>query len=144
MLDMLGSVPEVWRMLEHQFSVLHQRTQTLFTLGALAITVTGFSGHRIISTGFFSSIPLVLGLGFVLAALFTALYGVFKIRWISAFQGRDHTESLILVLKARDRKTRLYNCSLMLLILGLVFYVLAVSHYLVKASLLMPSLGWDM
>lgn len=47
----LGSDVEVWKTLQYQFTVIHQRTQTIFALGGLAITVTGFSGQRIVASG---------------------------------------------------------------------------------------------
>jgi len=134
MLKILGSDAEVWKSLQHQFSVLNQRNQTIFQLGALAITVTGFSGHRIVAAGVYSGIPLVIGLCTILAALFTALYGVSRLRWISTFQADDLPQSFIMILKIRDAKTRHFKISLSILLAGLCFYVFAISNYLIQAS----------
>ncbi|WP_457571886.1 hypothetical protein [Desulfovulcanus sp.] len=130
----LGSDSEVWKSLQHQFSVLNQRNQTIFQLGALAITVTGFSGHRIVAAGIYSGIPLVIGLCIILIALFTALYGVSRLRWISTFQTDDLPQSFIMILKMRDIKTRLFKVSLSILLAGLCFYVFAISNFLIQAS----------
>ncbi len=140
MFEALGGAPEVWKVLQHQFSVLHQRTQTIFALGGLTITVTGFSGHRIVAAGPWSAIPLVLGLIFVLIALFLALYGVYKIRFISQFRAEDVESSFAMVLNARDQKTRIFNFALSLLLVGLTLYVFGMSYYLLRASLAPGSL----
>ena len=134
MLKILGSEAEVWKSLQHQFAVLNSRNQTIFQLGALAITVTGFSGHRIVAAGIYSGIPLVIGLCTILIALFTALYGVSKLRWISTFQADNLSQSFIMILKIRDLKTKRFKVSLCILVAGLCFYVFAISNYLIQAS----------
>jgi len=100
----------------------------------LAITVTGFSGHRIVAAGIYSGIPLVIGLCTILIALFTALYGVSKLRWISTFQADNLPQSFIMILKIRDLKTKRFKISLCILVAGLCFYVFAISNYLIQAS----------
>ena len=66
---------EVWKYFQYQFTVINQRTQTVFGLGGLAITVTGFSGQRIVASSFLSGLSLVVGLVCVLAALVIAISG---------------------------------------------------------------------
>ncbi len=134
LLSVLGSEAEVWKVLQYQFSVIHQRTQTVFTLGGLGITVTGFSGHRIIAAGLYSGVPLVIGLVIILIALFVGLYGVSRLRWISEFRCADRAESFRRVIAARNQKSLFFRVSLTILLVGLCFYVLAISNFLLLAS----------
>ncbi|MEW6501442.1 MAG: hypothetical protein ACOY8P_03620 [Thermodesulfobacteriota bacterium] len=134
MRQVLGSDAEVWKVLQHQFSVLQQRTQTIFTLGALGITVTGFSGHRIVAAGPYSGIPLVIGLITILVALFIALTGASKLRWLSTFHGPDIPENFLAIIASRNEKSRLFKRALAVLLVGLGWYVLAISIFLVRAS----------
>ena len=134
MLKVFGSEAEVWKVLQYQFSVLQQRIQTIFTLGALGITVTGFSGHRIVAAGPQSGIPLVIGLSIILVALFIALYGASKLRWISSFHDDKVEQNFQAILQLRNKKARLFKISLTILIVGLGWYVLAISNFLLLAS----------
>ncbi|MEW6595382.1 MAG: hypothetical protein AB1413_10990 [Thermodesulfobacteriota bacterium] len=134
MREILGSDIEVWKVLQHQFSVLQQRLQTIFTLGALGITVTGFSGHRIVAAGAASGIPLVIGLGTILVALFLALSGSSKLRWLSTFHGPEVAANFTAIIAARNEKSRLFRRSLTVLLAGLAWYVLAISIFLLRAS----------
>jgi len=134
MRQVLGSDAEVWKVLQHQFSVLQQRTQTIFTLGALGITVTGFSGHRIVAAGPWSGIPLVFGLCTILAALLMALSGSSQLRWLSTFHGPDVPQNFQEILAARNQKSRLFRQALAVLLIGLGWYVLAISTFLLRAS----------
>ena len=134
MLTIFGSEAEVWKVLQHQFTVLQQRIQTIFTLGALGITVTGFSGHRIIAAGPKSGIPLIIGLCMILTALFIALYGASKLRWISSFHEKDIKQNFLEIIQLRNGKTRLFKISLTILLFGLGWYVLAISNFLLLAS----------
>jgi hypothetical protein len=135
MRQLLGSDAEVWRVLQHQFSVLQQRLQTIFTLGALGITVTGFSGHRIVAAGPASGIPLVIGLITILIALYLALAGSSKLRWLSTFHGPAVAENFTAIIVARNEKSRRFKQALTVLLVGLGWYVLAISIFLLRASL---------
>lgn len=134
MRQVLGSDAEVWKVLQHQFSVLQQRTQTIFTLGALGITVTGFSGHRIVAAGPASGVPLVIGLVTILVALFMALSGSSKLRWLSTFHGPAVPENFMAIIAARNERARLFKQALTVLLVGLGWYVLAISIFLLLAS----------
>ncbi|WP_051694200.1 hypothetical protein [Desulfohalovibrio reitneri] len=134
MRKVLGSDAEVWKTLQHQFGVIHHRIQTLFTLGALAITVTGFSGHRMVAAGPWSGIPLVIGLVIVMAGLLVALYGFSRLRWISTYIADNPEESFCRIIAARNQKTRAFRTSLKIVLIGLCFYVLAIANYLIQAS----------
>jgi len=134
MRQVLGSDAEVWKVLQHQFSVLQQRLQTIFTLGALGITVTGFSGHRIVAAGPASGIPLVIGLVTILTALTLALAGSSKLRWLSTFNGPEVAENFMAIIAIRDEKSRRFKQALTILLVGLGWYVLAISIFLLRAA----------
>ena len=134
MIRVLGSDAEVWKTLQHQFAVIYSRTQVIFTLGALAITVSGFSGHRIVAAGPLSGVPLVIGIIIVLSALVYAIIGLGRLRWISTFTGPDTRDSFCRIIGARNTKSRHFRRCLMGLIFGLGFYVLALCNYLIQAS----------
>lgn len=134
MLSVLETGAEVWKSLQGQFAVLNQRTQSVFAIGALLISVTGFSGHRMVAAGVLSGIPLIIGLLFVLASLGTALFGVTRLHWISAMRRGTRAESMRLVIAMRNRKTLLFLRSLKCMLIGMVWYVCAVINYLYQAS----------
>ncbi|MFV0422459.1 hypothetical protein [Oleidesulfovibrio sp.] len=135
MLDVLGSESEVWKSLQGQFGVLNQRTQAIFGIGALLISVTGFSGHRMVVAGMLSGVPLIVGLLFVLVSLGIALFGVTRLHWISAMQRASVAESMCLVIAVRNKKTILFLWSLKCMLAGMVWYVFAVINYLYQASM---------
>ncbi len=135
LLQVLGSEAEVWKSLQQQFGIVTQRTQMVFGVGALAISVAGFSGHRLASAGPFSGLTLMAGLVCILAGLFVALYGVVRVRWMSSLRGDTVEASFLRLLAVRNRKTRYFLWSLKLVIVGLVLYVAALGWFLYRASL---------
>jgi len=130
----LGSEIEIWKTFQYQFTVIHQRTQTIFALGGLAITVTGFSGQRIVASSLVSGLALVAGLVFILTALVVALFGVGRLSWASKSLGPDTDESFLEIIRIRDEKTRLFRTAMGILIIGLFWYVLSISVFLIKST----------
>lgn len=130
----LGSNAEVWKSLQGQFAVLNQRSQSVFGIGVLAISVTGFSGHRMVAAGPWSGVPLILGLLFILVGLGVALNGVVRLHWMSQLRGETIEEGLCRVIAVRNKKTRYFLLSLKIVVIGLVWYVLAVANYLYRAA----------
>nr|GBO97666.1 hypothetical protein RVX_2705 [Nitratidesulfovibrio sp. HK-II] len=135
LLQVLGSEAEVWKSLQQQFGIVTQRTQMVFGVGALAISVAGFSGHRLAAAGPFSGLTLMAGLVCILVGLFVALYGVVRVRWMSSLRGDTVEASFLRLLAVRNRKTRYFLWSLKLVIVGLVLYVAALGWFLFRASL---------
>lgn len=133
LLEALGSQTEVWKSLQAQFGVLNQRAQSVFGIGALAISVTGFSGHRVVAAGPWSGMPLILGLVCILIALGITLYGVVRLHWMSQMRGKDLDEGLCKALAVRNRKTYFFLISLKFVVVGLFWYVVAVANYLYQA-----------
>lgn len=134
MRSVLGSEAEVWKNLQAHFGVLNQRAQAVFGIGALAVSVTGFSGHRMVAAGLWSGVPLIVGLVFILIGLGTTLYGVVRLHWISQMRGADVEEGLCKALAMRNKKTRFFLVSLKFVMFGLLWYAIAVANYLYKAA----------
>ena len=134
MLRVLGSNAEVWKSLQGQFAVLNQRSQAVFAIGVLAISVTGFSGHRIVAAGVCSGIPLIIGLVFVLLSLSVAMFGVVRLHWMSQMRAETIEEGLCRVIAVRNKKTKYFRYSLKVVLFGLTWYVLAVVNYLYQAA----------
>jgi hypothetical protein len=113
--------------LTSQFGVLQTRTQLLLTLATLTLTITGFSGPRIAASGAVARWGLVLGLAIVLVSVVLILVGSLRIRWMTQLVVDE--ASLATAIAYRDRKTRLYQSQLALLVVGLAAYVGAVISY---------------
>jgi hypothetical protein len=121
------------RVISAQFVVIQTRTQVLLTLATITMTVTGFSGPKIASTGLFARIAMASGLLLVLAAV-TILLTTLRIRFLTQFRGGDARDTLTQIIAYRNRKARMYLSHLFLLVAGLACYVMAVVDYLLHGS----------
>jgi hypothetical protein len=113
--------------LQQQLSILANRAQTLLSLAGITITVTGFSGATIARTGRVAATLLVLGLVLVLIAAAIAMTGILRVRWTTSIARCDLEDAVRWVLAARDRKTRSYDRSLRILVIGLSLYVSSIA-----------------
>ncbi|MCZ7645451.1 MAG: hypothetical protein M5U26_09235 [Planctomycetota bacterium] len=129
-------VTKVWDLLDRQFATLHSRAQVLLGLAGIVITTTGFSGRVIAGTSALAQGLIVGGVSIALAAAGLLVWGVLPIRWITQFPGEPPDAWLRGALAYRDRKTRLYRVSQVLLAVGLALYVAAIA-----AMLLNPNAG---
>ncbi len=96
----------------------------------LALTITGFSGPKIVQTNLFARYSMVLGIIFVLAAMLILLVGGLRIRWVTQMIGDTPRATLSSIILYRNRKTCLYFVELSLLVIGLTGYVASVVTYL--------------
>ncbi len=119
--------------IRNQFLVIQTRCQLLLTLATITLTITGFSGPRIASSGLFSRCAMAAGLVLVLSAVVILLYTL-RIRWLTQFIGEERA-ALAAIIAYRNRKGRLYLLHLTLLILGMTCYVAAVIAYMVVGDL---------
>jgi hypothetical protein len=117
--------------LERQFSVLHNRSQILLTLCGIIITTTGFSGRFIAATNTFAQVSCILSIIFVLLAAAMVVWRVLHLHWLTGQLGEDRAAWLRRSLQYRDRKTLGYRSGIMLLLIGLSFYVTAIATMLV-------------
>lgn len=117
--------------LRSQFSTIQTRGQLLLTLATITLTITGFSGAKIVeSGGAVARWGLALGLVFVLITIIMLLINL-RVRWLTSFPGTPH-EVLVAVLRHRDAKTDWYLLQITLLGIGLTCYVSAVIAYVVN------------
>lgn len=115
-----------------QFLVLQQRSQLLLTLATITLTITGFSGPKMVQSGDFTRIAMCLGLALVLAAVLVLLSGL-RVKWLSQFDAGTAEATLAEAIAYRDRKTLQFQAEIVLLGLGIASYVAAVIGYLAAA-----------
>lgn len=115
-----------------QFAVLHGRSQLLLTLSTLTLTITGFSGPKIMASGNLARWALVFGLAFVLMGLVLLLLSNMAINFASQFLVHDEPRvGLAKLITYRNRKAGWYRWQLLCIVIGLTSYVLAVIHFLI-------------
>ncbi len=128
------SFEPIMAMLERQFTVLHNRSQVVLTLCGIVISTTGFSGRLIAGTSPMAQLLVIVGVATVLLAAATVVLGVLHLRWLTQQLGADTAAWLDTTLRYRDRKTHFYRVGLVLLTLGLAFYVAAISLMLLHPT----------
>jgi hypothetical protein len=120
------ALPDIMLMLERQFTVLHNRSQVLLALGGIIISTTGISGRNIASTGVWAQGLVIGGLSCVLLSSAVVCWGVLHLRWLSMQNGPATREWLITSLTYRDHKTNKLRVGLIIMLIGIAFYVAAV------------------
>ena len=121
------------RLISTQFVVMQTRSHLLLTLATIILTITGFSGPKIASSGLFARTSMAIGLVLVLAAV-VILLRTMRIRWLTQFLDEDPQALLVAVITYRNRKTFLYQIYLVLITVGLTCYVMAVIAYLITGD----------
>jgi len=120
-------------MLKGMFSTIQTRGQLLLTLATITLTITGFSGARIVESGGpISRWGLGLGLVFVLISIVLILSNL-RVRWLTTFSGTPR-EIILQVLRYRDAKTNWYLLQVSLLSIGLTCYVGAVIAFVISVG----------
>lgn len=115
-----------------QFAVLHGRSQLLLTLCTLTLTITGFSGPKIIASGPLSRWALVVGISLVLVGLVLLLMSSMVVHFATQFLAEgEPREGLAKLIAYRNRKAGWYRWQLFCIVLGLTSYVLAVINFLI-------------
>jgi hypothetical protein len=122
-----GDGAGIMALMERQFGVLHNRAQVLLGLCGIVISATGFSGRIVAGTNRLAQGLIVTGVCGVLVAAVLAGWGVLHVRWLTQQPGATLDEWLTVALGYRDRKTAYYRFALAALLLGLAFYVGAIS-----------------
>ena len=113
-----GKVAGALQTVTQQFAVLQNRNQSLLTLCALTLTITGFSGPRIAESGPGARWAMIFGIALVLAGLIL-------------LEAEEPRQGLARLISYRNRKTSWYRWQLGCIVLGLSGYVAAVIHYLI-------------
>ncbi len=120
--------------IEDQLAILAARTQTLLSLAAVTITVTGFSGTAIARSGPAAAYLLVGGLVCVVVGAAIGIRGILTVRWTTSFAPCSLESALVGALELRDRKTRAFGTALRLLVVGLSLYVASIAILLVRSA----------
>lgn len=109
------------------FGVLQARAGMMISLVALCLTISGFSGHRIASSG--PAAAFLMGLGLLLALISAALLlaGPLRLRWVTAYRHPDGLDArIVAMIRLRNLRTGRYHQAAVVLILGLTCYLAAV------------------
>jgi len=122
-----SSFASTMTMLERQFTVLHNRAQLLLTLCGIVISTTGFSGRVIAGTNSVAQWLIIVGIGLVLLSAVVVVSGVLHLRWLTLQPGENYVAWLHESLSYRDKKTGWYRAGIVLMLIGLTFYVAAIS-----------------
>jgi len=129
-----GSMADSLHFVQNQFQVIQNRSQALLSLGALTLTITGFSGPKIADTNIFARYSIAIGIFLVLCSLVVLLLGTHQINWVSQARRENDKATLRAILTYRNRKTRNYRIERVLLVTGLAFYVASVIIFLVAGK----------
>lgn len=121
--------------IERQFTVLMARAQVLLGLCGVVVTVTGFSGRMIAGTNTLAQWLIITGIALTLASAVTVVFGVLPLRWLTQQPGDGIEGWLDESLRYRDRKLAHYRVGIVLLLVGLVLYVGAMSIMLLNPEL---------
>jgi hypothetical protein len=118
---------EAIRFVGHQINVVDNMGQGLMGLGGilLAITTSLLPSLKTLASNAKSFI--VIGSTMVLASILCNAVFVFRIRWITQMvdPSLDHEKTMLKALRIRSAKTRAYHCSLGMMIIGLLCYLLS-------------------
>ena len=128
------SVPELYSQLRDGFATLQSRSHVLLSLVIICLTITGFSGPSIAASGVVSKVAMVVGLCFVLSAAGCLLMGAFDLQWITRYRGDGVDDTLVQLLKRRNRRTRTYRIATVLLVSGLTSYVVSIVVYMLGTA----------
>jgi len=127
-----GDAARAYDVVRQQFMVLQQRSQLLLTLATITLTITGFSGPKMVQSGTFVRLAMAVGLALVLASILVLLSGL-RVKWLSQFDAGTAEATLAEAIAYRDLKTNRYQAEIVLLAIGIACYVAAVIAYLMVA-----------
>lgn len=106
------------------FRVLQTRAGLLLSLITLCLTITGFSGHRIASTGLLAALLLSVGLTLVVLAAGILFSGPLQLRWATRYRSDEGLDAtLVAMLELRNVRTHRYHLAGGVLLLGLSGYM---------------------
>lgn len=127
-----GDAARTYDVVRQQFMVLQQRSQLLLTLATITLTITGFSGPKMVESGAVARWGMVIGLTLVLGSVLLLITGL-RVKWLSQFDAGSAEATLAEAIAYRDRKTARFQAEIALLAAGIAAYVTAVIAYLIAA-----------
>lgn len=123
-----GRLAQAIEVVSRQFGVIQGREQLLLTLATLTLTITGFSGPKIVESSLVAKWCLAVGLVIVLAGVLHILHTL-QVRWLTQFAGSDR-QILVAALHYRNSKTAAFIRERLLLGVGLGCYVAALVAFI--------------
>lgn len=121
----------IYQYLINCYNIIQNRSQIILSLATICLTITGFSGAKIASSSSFSMICIAIGLALVLLSIVIVLSGPLQLKWVTQIYLKDIDNTMIELIKTRNKKTRLYHLAMFMLGIGLSFYVLSVILFLI-------------
>lgn len=129
------SPERLYALLHDQLSLIYGRATSLVQIASVVITVTGFSGRIIADTNKLAQALIIGGVTLVALAAAVAFAFVLPVRWITLSMHRPVREWMLLAIRRRDLKVRAIKAATGILILGMAFYIAAVSIMLANPEL---------
>ncbi len=123
--------PKIFEILIHQFQVLQNRAQLLLSLVAICLTVTGFSGPAIASSGIWAKCFIAGGLTLVLIASLILVMGPLQLRWGTQRRAETIELALTALIRIRNARSRKYHIASGVLVLGRSGYVGSLLVYMI-------------
>jgi hypothetical protein len=115
--------PKIVEALTECFNVLQGRAQTLLSVVAIILTISGFSGPSIASSSVAAKACVGTGLTLVLLAAVVTLGGPLQLRWSTRTRAETLDDSMVSLIQRRNARTRKYHAALGLLVAGMTSYV---------------------
>lgn len=127
-----GDPVPIYQIIDNQLNVMHNRSMSLIQLAGVVITVTGFSGRIIADTNLAAQLCIIIGVSLVLVAAAICLTFVMPIRWITSYMNLPPRIWLLTAIRRRKKKNRAFAIASAVLIVGMVFYITAISIMLLN------------
>jgi hypothetical protein len=126
-----NALPRHFESLTASFNVLQNRSQMLLSLITICLTVSGFSGPKIVQAGSFARYSLIVGIVFVLFSVFLLLTGPLPLRWVYEYRAAGEIENTLrMLIQCRDMRSRRYRAAAVCLTIGLNAYMISLIRYL--------------
>ena len=110
-----------------QVSAVRQQAQSMLGLCGLIITVTGFSGPRMIEASALSAWAMVTGIALTLVGAIVSLRVMVQIRWVSDQLDDDLVATAVRILHRRDVQHGRITIAGIFVAAGLAAYLLSVA-----------------
>jgi len=124
---------EAARFVGHQINVVDNMVHGLMTLAGILLAITAAILPSFANIPYWSIIFIVLGGSFVLASVLINAWFVFRVKWFTDITGNNVDMHIIksTALSVRNKKTKGYHISLIVIIIGLIFYLLSLYMFVI-------------
>ncbi len=122
-----GQRAQLLTFLVNQMAAVRSQAQAMMGLCGLIITVTGFSGPRMIVAATFSAYAMVAGILLTLVGAVLSLRVMADIRWVTSVLSDDLVDTTQRILRMRDAQHNRVLVASLFVALGLAAYLVAVA-----------------